>query len=790
MRAPRDPLARLRGLGVHAKAAALSAALRAAGPVERTALWNDLLETLAPSVASATGAASAAGASAAGIGGTAHPRRGLLARLARPLFRSRSASTADDASPLLDLVRAFPFRPSDAPFALVAEITGEGLPGLIETALADDAPARRGGVALLVAALTDPATAGATTSTPPTRWPIGRLANLLTDTDEATAQAADDALRTLARTTSAAPHAAAALARTVFSTAERALLTLGKHRRVGVAVALVEAAARAGEPDRLAPTPRGAWRTRAGTPWGHAAHGTTDAADHADHPGTTALRRLLRRSRLAAADRAAWLALKVPALRAAATERLLRPGDARGTDTAGPAPFAPRAWLAAHAHLAAHPQRAEAIAQLAPDKAAALLALGDAAATAELTPEARRGLIRLLAAAPIAPRLFDAALGAFLTDPSAEVRHAAVRAAAARAHGTGPAPVCLLDFCFDNDPSVARTAALALLSDAPPRSGSSTAPVGLVDGGARDRAFAALQRSPHTGPGSVAALARAAADTANAERRETALIIAQRAAAERDPGRVVAPLVALVQRGAPESAALATTRARRLGLVSLLSDAVSERLAAAAQEPGDTTERLAATLATALGDCDDPASAAALTRALSAPAMRLRANALDALVRRARRARSRTTTDLDALLTSLATDRAEGHRVRASAARGLFALHGAGTHTLATPRPIEAASATLLALLRDDRPLYRAAGLWGVERVAPRLASNAAADGGGVFAEAVAALVRAAGGADSAEPWATRAHRTAERLVVELRLAWSSPPPTAAAAPARQESAA
>jgi hypothetical protein len=570
----------------------------------------------------------------------------------------------------------------------------------------------------------------------------GHLVALLSDADGAVAREAEAQLLALCAMDDrpeADARERAWARRSLVAAAVRAAEEIGTHHRRDVLGALCSLAERG---ERVLTGPLApAWLT------------------DQEHPALLAVRRMLRRSEESASRAAAWLWMKVPALAPAAAERLARPtGDVAHES----------GWMLERAHWSWHPSRRGALSRLVrADGAVAGSLLMDAGAWAGLSTAGKQGFARVMAVLPAPAKLRDAALGALLSEPEATVRYAAQRAAV----GLDCRAACLLDFCFDPDRRVARSAALAVLCQRER---------GLVRDALRERTVRALRRSP------VPAVAWAArqspvggeleAPEAPAARVEVRRRVAQDGAwlegvlEERlgsDDPREVEPLVQMLRR-----TGLAGRSARRL--VWLL-DRWAERAHDAALGPG--AARLAATIATALGDAHDDESAAALARTGAWPEVRVRANAMEAQVKRARRG---TLTGRDALLGTLA-DQADTpeHRVRANAARGLLLLGGERDGQQAGAR-------LLLGLLRDARGMHRAAGLWLTERMAPRLA------GSHEVVEAVAAAARTASGPDDPVSVivAARAQRAARRLIVEMRAGWSQRAAVVSAASASQESAA
>nr|MCU0689639.1 hypothetical protein [Phycisphaerales bacterium] len=161
-----------------------------------------------------------------------------------------------------------------------------------------------------------------------------------------------------------------------------------------------------------------------------------------------------------------------------------------------------------------------------------------------------------------------------------------------------------------------------------------------------------------------------------------------------------------------------------------------------------------------------------LADCLNLPDARVRANAIDAMVRCGRHATAAPTAGpttnpaapaphpADNIIIELLLDRAldPHHRIRASVARGLMSLgltHG-------SPELTSAGRRTLVEMLRDQRPMHRVAGLWLAERFAPVVCEQAE------VIDAVSAINQRAG--DEREAY--RASRAGQRLSVEARAVW------------------
>jgi hypothetical protein len=352
-----------------------------------------------------------------------------------------------------------------------------------------------------------------------------------------------------------------------------------------------------------------------------------------------------------------------------------------------------------------------------------------------LSLAARRGLARWLGVVPVGDRLRDAASAVLLTDEDALVRQSLVVAAAASARP----PACLLDLIFDGDGTVASTAADAVLS----RTRGEALPADQ-----RERLTAVLSRS------GVQALRHLAAQLSQQPGGEA-----------RD--RAVADAVRLTEKFAGEGADAVSPRAVASAVTTL---AASDRVDGRPVEP-------------------------LLLRAAELPDARVRANAVEGLLRRARTRPAEPAgtqlSDADSAIVEVFLDRATDphHRIRANAARGLLVcgwrsgVEGEDPRARGTRATLAAAgSRTLAALLADSRTMHRVAGLWLAHRLGDAVVRSGF-DGKEHGSDLLDRVTHAAGRAiDPMERlWAQRAR---ERLEAGLRERWSK------RAPALEEAAA
>ncbi len=345
----------------------------------------------------------------------------------------------------------------------------------------------------------------------------------------------------------------------------------------------------------------------------------------------------------------------------------------------------------------------------------------------------------------------------------------------------------LAHYCFDADPHVARSAMLRW----------STAGMGLrgrAEAGERARVAGVLARSPH------ASVRRLAEQETPRETPWMAHCPASRASAWRLAVRERDGLLGHVRRrvkgtrpaeGAADGTADgrgavsveeqvgAIVVARRLGLSRVIAMDLAELL-----EPGTGTgavdPRVAATAAAALGDVDDAVSRGALRRALTHSDARVRANAVEAIGVQ-RMAVEDATTGRDRDYGSLIELKGDPHhRVRANAIRALLQLppacpkerrvaKRAGGVLEGKPRVYEPVAVdALAAMLGDERPAHRLAGVWLAGRV---LAGGQGRLGGSW--SGLSARLSEIGAQDGDARVRERARGVCERMSAVIRAAWS-----------------
>lgn len=460
--------------------------------------------------------------------------------------------------------------------------------------------------------------------------------------------------------------------------------------------------------------------------------------DH-EHPAVLALRAIIKKDADPVSRRAALQWLTYEPLRAAAIDRLFQHAHVDGQQAA-----------LGGAHLLANPLRAVSLDRAATRERAKSTLTPEPDHLEHLSLEAARGalMVALRWATDALPSLAEAALGD---------HRAAVRLRAASALGTmmrardqafGEAQSILTDLTFDSHPGVARSALLNLW---------------CTDGTSPD-CLSILARSEHPDVRALTALSHPEDAPISIRTR----LAADRVAFTRDLQRRIIV-------GTQHDRIQAIQLARRLHLsasielelLTILQRSADLHAAAATDEPARTEQRIAATAVAALAESPTPAARIAVERALHHPDDRVRANALDALTRAARRTSQLVRgTPIHATLVEFKTD--ARHRVRAGAIRADLLA------TLRDPAVADSGAAILQAvtpLISDARPMHRLSGLWLVERFAAELGS------GWKDTSATQALCGAVDelAQSEADPRTRhRASQTASRLHARLRLGWGA----------------
>jgi hypothetical protein len=298
-----------------------------------------------------------------------------------------------------------------------------------------------------------------------------------------------------------------------------------------------------------------------------------------------------------------------------------------------------------------------------------------------------------------------------------------------------------LDFCFDPDARIAQSGVLraSLLAR-----GSAEARANAIE------ALGALGRSEHEGLRESAAAFAAMIDPLSGESGR----MAARRMLRGDRAGLVRKLQITVRSGLMRERIAAIRLAGRLNLVaelelellSLVALSANAEHSGADHEASREILYAASAAVMALAQLGSPAAQHAVHKCLHHPDDRVRANALDAMARSARRGGW-----IGAAMSPLAKAIAEfkddpHHRVRAGAARARLLGENRGAAGAKTAEVV-------VPLLQDARAMHRVSGLWLAER-----AVNA---GGGELSGAVAEMVRS-----DPEPMVRiRARRAAARLL-------------------------
>jgi hypothetical protein len=431
----------------------------------------------------------------------------------------------------------------------------------------------------------------------------------------------------------------------------------------------------------------------------------------AGHESHMALRSALKKCPGALARQRAWEWLGRSMMTRSCCERLMGAGHAEEHEV-----------VLARAHLVHNPVRSQRLRQIRIEAGALRTGRGIVprpAMAAGLSVAARRGLAQL---APMLRLPADASEA--LTRALAADRERSVRQSVLRAMPHMAAPLLM----NDDDEGLARCAALH-----------------VVYGGSR----VDTQQAEKLASSGHARLARLWREEGAASELwdyacERSRLAARRWLRDDHTGFIAA----LRQRVRSEDAAVSAAAmmlARRLGVTAQIE---LELLGAAAGATRTAAqERAVATAVAALGEVCSDAGVAAVRACTEHPLPRVRANALEALARSGAKAASEL----------VEFKRDASHRVRASVLRAL--LHrDAGAAS-------RAAADELLAMLGDERPLHRLAGLWVMERV---LVRGGLGEHAGALASQVALLAR-----EEAEvPIRLRAARCARLMLAQMRQQW------------------
>jgi len=366
---------------------------------------------------------------------------------------------------------------------------------------------------------------------------------------------------------------------------------------------------------------------------------------------------------------------------------------------ARPRSHSERERIAARAHQLLHPARA---------RKARLIerpSLPRGQDIRDLSIGAQRGLSRLASAMSLSERAHGEIVGGLIRseDPLARL---------ACAHLT-PRPL-LEGLCFDRDAAVARTAALRWS-----RAGS--APHVEPDG-RRAHDLRVAHRMARLGDPFLRRVGREEAARLDPLDAGPASGVLARAAFVADPEAALARLRRTIREGRPPERMRAVARVRTLRAESRVELELLQVASGAAGEAEQGGDRLVSVVASALGAVMTPTSRQALRALARHQDARVRANALEALARQARRADDRRgDAELGAMLWEAKAD--PHHRVRGAAVRWLLEGSVFGPGSASDPETLEA----LEGLLGDERPAHRVSALWAARRALRQGGSRAGA---------------------------------------------------------------
>jgi len=348
------------------------------------------------------------------------------------------------------------------------------------------------------------------------------------------------------------------------------------------------------------------------------------------------------------------------------------------------------------AHLALRRSRGTRLRKLRAGTRDASGAIPTPEVLAGLSPEARRGAVRMIPLVGLEDTDRRIALEPTLADADPVARLLG-------AHAAHPAD--LTDYTFDTSPAVARSAATrwATLGVTPPR-------VGAVLWDKRTEHASILARSPHA---EVRRLARTELDRLDPFAGTPASRVAARRLLEREPITFVRLVRERIHADATVMPALELIRAIDLG------DRFEMDLIDLATTHAD--DRVRATAVALLGRSMTEEAGRVVRAALDALDPRVRSNAIESV-----------SPDPDVLL-EYKND--TSHRVRASAVRRVLSFEG-----VPTKAGMDAGEA-LASLLTDDRDAHRLSGAWAAERV---LRADRRDTLGPVYRHAVRSVIEAA----------------------------------------------
>lgn len=392
------------------------------------------------------------------------------------------------------------------------------------------------------------------------------------------------------------------------------------------------------------------------------------------HESHMALRGVLKRSSGAVARQRAWEWMGRDIAESACSERLSRPATIPEHEA-----------VLRRAHLRLSPARARRMNQMRVSQTSRLRGipmLPSMRQLRSLAPEVRRTVPGMAATLPLSDQMRAEVLRPLMTDGDPTVRFAAL--------ADGPEQHAGL-FCRDADVRIATMAAVRVFV---------ARESGRESGGPTDLEM--LTSSVHEPVREIGSSMIDASDPwASLQGASERSRLAARRMMQEDRGGFLRSLRGRIERGEVAERIGAIMLARGLGLVPEIELELLRITAALVRR--DEDDRLGATAVAALGELARPASVAALRACTLHGDSRVRANAVEALLRTVQRGRG-----LPAEVLELKQDSC--HRVRANILRVLLQL------------PAERASgarfaaAELTFMLADARPLHRLAGLWALER--------------------------------------------------------------------------
>ncbi len=382
-----------------------------------------------------------------------------------------------------------------------------------------------------------------------------------------------------------------------------------------------------------------------------------------------------------------------------------------------------------------------------------------------LTKDARRLLPSMLASLRFGPGERSRLMEPLLLDPCPSVRHALARFGTHRD---------VVDLAFDADPRVAGSAARHASLIGTGR--ANTDPSHELQ---RRHAWRALARTRDPGVRTIAS-----AELAHVSCWENGWLgarLAVRRALIADREGTLRGLADRLRTASPADLTSLLGTVRGVGLSGELEEILAELTSRTPSHSPDQLRALAS-IVSALGDSRSPGSLELLQSFRSHSDARVRANAVQALGRRAR-VDAWNSRRLIASMIELKGD--AQHRVRANALRSIMDLASGGDlpNTPAAPAlaraddsQAEQALDSLISMLTDDRSAHRLAGVWLAGRTLQRARTPTIEDRSPELSARLTEIARF----DADAAVRHRAVATAERLARQTRLGWMTPKPVAA----------